>query len=471
MIRNLTPRPAEKGKIKIGGLGEERKKRDGTGTYMLPVKFDSFKIVTTQRDAAGRFIEDKELMERLMQAQGVQKLLAIPIRLLFDDPDLNFFTRYAAYSGKSIWCSGDGVEAQRVEKDGKFSPIECPCEHLESGYAGQPKCKPWGNMRCLVEGVDRVGGIWSFKTTSWNSVNAILSSMALIRTITGGPLAGIPLMMVLSPKTVSTPDGKTMVAYIVSLEYRGPEEKLAELGYEIAKRRIEHRIRMDTVEVEARKLLVAPHEETLEDQEATAAEFYPDPAEVEEGKKPASPKPAGSKKKTAATQSPAQDPEHEAAAGTQGQDPGNGGGPEPLEATVKENLTVQPAITLPALMELAKKPDGMVDLPIGLVTTKGVPIGQWLDWGPNLGGDMQVVLELVDNLREVAQGLTVAVIQKAFNEAGIILKVVTAADAQQEGKERIEDPLPAFTPPQGGRSTAAAPRGNGGHGEQRKSLF
>jgi len=120
-------------------------------------------------------------------------------------------------------------------------------------------------------------------------------------------------------------------------------------------------------------------------------------------------------------------------------------------------------------MELAKKPDGIVDLPIVPVTTKGVPIGQWLDWGPDLGGDMSITLKLVDNLAEVAQGLTVAVIQKAFNEAGIVLKIATAEESRQEAKERIE--TPPMTPPQGGRSTAAAPRGNGGQGEQRKSLF
>ena len=294
MIKNLTPQLAERGKIKIGGLGDERKKKDGSGTYMLPVKYDSFKITTMQRDAAGRLLEDKELMSRIMEKQGVQKLLEIPVKLLYDDLELNCQTRYSAYSGTRCFCSGDGEWAQRfgegmvqkwagdvLQEERKAGPNEygtrpCPCERLESAFTGPgPKCKPLSTLQVLLEGVDRVGGVWKFRSTSWNTLQGILSSLALIKTITGGPLAGIPLVMVLSPKTVSTPDGKTMVAYIVSIEYRGPEEKLAELGYEIAKRRIEHRIRMDTVEVAARKLLVAPHEEPVQEQEDTAAEFFP----------------------------------------------------------------------------------------------------------------------------------------------------------------------------------------------------
>jgi hypothetical protein len=258
------------------------------------------------------------------------------------------------------------------------------------------------------------------------------------------------LTLVLSPKTVQTPDGKSMVAFIVSIEYRGSEQQLAEIGYEIALRRIERRVKMDTVEVEARKLLLLPHLETAPEQADTAREFYPDP----EAAGSASPEPRGGKKKPPATQSPAPAPDPSATAGTQSPGPVNGG----------EQGANSPAmaITLPALMELAKEPDGAVDLPIGLVTPKGVRIGQWLDWGPNLGGEMQVVLELVDNLAEVAQGLTVGVIEKAFNEAGIILKVTTAVEVQ-EGKERLADPVVA--------QVAHVPKGNGGQGEKRKSLF
>jgi hypothetical protein len=131
----------------------------------------------------------------------------------------------------------------------------------------------------LIEGVDRIGGVWKFRTTSWNTVNAILSSLALIKTITGGPLAGIPLHLVLSPKTVTVPTtGQNIVVYVVSLEFRGTEQELAELGYQIARRRMEHRIKMEQVEADARARLVAPHQEPQEEQAETAQEFYPEGA-------------------------------------------------------------------------------------------------------------------------------------------------------------------------------------------------
>ena len=173
-----------------------------------------------------------------------------------------------------------------------------------------------------MQGVDRVGGVWKFRTTSWNTVNAILSSLALIKTITGGPLAGIPLYMVLSPKTVTIPTtGQSTVVYVVSLEYRGPEEQLAQIGYEIAKRRIEHQIRMGTVETQARRLLVAPHEETIQDQQETAEEFYPEGVVVET----ASSGPVQDKKRAPTALSTASVQDHSAAAGTRSQDPGNRG--------------------------------------------------------------------------------------------------------------------------------------------------
>ena len=276
-VKGLTPQLAERGKIKIGEKGEMKTSQGGK-QFAQPRKLDHFLITTLQRDAAGRLLPDAALMARLKPEGG--KITEIPVRLLYDDVDLNFMTRYACYKGNRCWCSGDGETAQRLTgQNGTYQEVSCPCERQDPFYAGQDRCKILGTLQVLIEGTDRIGGVWKFRTTSWNTVNAILSSLALIKTITGGPLAGIPLHLVLSPKTVTVPTtGQNMVVYVVSLEYRGPEQELAELGYTIARKRMEHRVKMEQIEAEARRLLLPPHAEPPEEQAETGAEFYPEEA-------------------------------------------------------------------------------------------------------------------------------------------------------------------------------------------------
>jgi hypothetical protein len=276
-VKGLIPQLAERGRIKIGMKGEEKTSSQGK-KFMLPVKLDYFMLTTMQRDAVGRLLPDNAIMARFQPDGG--KITEIPVRLLYDDIDLNFQTRFACYRGNRCWCSGDGEVAQRLAgENGKYQEVTCPCERQDPFYTGQDRCKILGTLKCLIEGVDRIGGVWSFRTTSWNTVNAILSSLALIKTITGGPLAGIPLWMVLSPKTVTVPtNGQNMVVFVVSLEYRGPEQELAELGYNIARRRIEHRVKLEQIEDDARRLLLPPHAEPIEEQAETGAEFFPDVA-------------------------------------------------------------------------------------------------------------------------------------------------------------------------------------------------
>ncbi|MBU4356926.1 MAG: hypothetical protein KJ822_16545, partial [Proteobacteria bacterium] len=180
MIKNFIPRLAERGRVKIGEKGEMKTSQGGK-QFSQPKKLDHMVVTTMQRDAAGRLLPDTPLMAQLNPGGG--KITEIPVRLLYDDPDLNFFTRYACYRGTRCWCSGDGEAAQRLTaENGNYQPVPCPCERQDPMYQGQDKCKTLGTLQVLIEGVDRVGGVWSFRTTSWNSVNAILSSMALIKT-------------------------------------------------------------------------------------------------------------------------------------------------------------------------------------------------------------------------------------------------------------------------------------------------
>jgi hypothetical protein len=108
-----------------------------------------------------------------------------------------------------------------------------------------------------------------------------MSSLKLIQAITGGVLAGIPLKLVLSPKTVTVPGtGQNMVVYVVSMEFPGTEQELAKIGYDIAKRRAEHKAKMDQIEAEARKAL--EHlEETPEEMREVQEEFYPEGVTIE----------------------------------------------------------------------------------------------------------------------------------------------------------------------------------------------
>ncbi len=307
-IEGFLPQLAEWGRIKIGGLGDERpKKNKPNETYRDPLKFDYIVITTMQRNEAGRLMADRNLMEILAKEggptipggpyKGLPLIDEIPIRLLYDDIDLNFMTRYAFYQGSRCWCSGNGKTAQRLdEKDGNYKEVQCPCERKEPLYTPPGgKCLIMGTLQALIEGTNRIGGVWKFRTRGWNSVNAILSSMIFMKTITGGPLAGILLHMVGYTKTATVPGtGKNVPIYVVSLEYRGTckkhleigdgkslevpysgREELAELGYEISRKRIESGNMMKQIEDDARRTQVLPQAESAEEQAQTAAEFSP----------------------------------------------------------------------------------------------------------------------------------------------------------------------------------------------------
>ncbi len=412
-VKGLTPQLAERGKLKIGEKGEMKTSQGGK-QFAQPRKLDHFLITTLQRDAAGRLLPDAALMARLKPEGG--KITEVPVRLLFDDIDLNFQTRYACYRGNRCWCSGDGEAGQRFTgENGRYQEVVCPCERQDPFYTGQDRCKILGTLQVLIEGTDRIGGVWKFRTTSWNTVNAILSSLALVKTITGGPLAGIPRHLVLSPKTVTVPtNGQNMVVFVVSLEYRGPEQELAELGYNIARRRLEQQVRMEQVEAEARRMLLPPHAEPPEEQAETGAEFYPEGAAD-----PATNEGAGATKNVA---------------------PADGEGSSLEENRPHPDLNgnqvtmESPGITFPDLMQMVHQKGVNLITPLAIRSHKsanvlGVVEKAYLDAG-------KPVLEIAfpANLKEVSDGLTQEMVVKSFGEAGIEVRAVEPAQGRQDIK-------------------------------------
>jgi hypothetical protein len=137
------------------------KTSQGGKQFAQPKKLDHVVITTMQRDAAGRLMPDTALMARLKPEGG--KITEIPVRLLYDDIELNFPTRYASYVGNRCACSGDGVVAQRLLGNGKYQEVPCPCDRNAPTYTGNDRCKIMGTLQVLIEGTDRIGGVWKFR--------------------------------------------------------------------------------------------------------------------------------------------------------------------------------------------------------------------------------------------------------------------------------------------------------------------
>lgn len=274
MIKTLTPGLVERGKIKIGKKGELKTSGQGK-QFQQPTRLDHFLITKLARDRTNNFVVDEEIHKKI----GSDEPKELVVRLLYDDVELNFPTRFVSYNGRKLARTCDGVLCEQRQGDGSFVERECLCRGLDP--FDDRHCKPSGVLSVLLDAADVVGGVWKFRTTSYNSVQSLLSSMMLIKSVTGGPLAGIPLMLCVSPKTVANPkDGGQQTVHIVSLEYRGTEANLRELGYQRALEREKHRQQIDQIEQQARLMLAAP--DALQDED-TVDEFHPREAARAEG--------------------------------------------------------------------------------------------------------------------------------------------------------------------------------------------
>jgi hypothetical protein len=262
IIKGFQPSLKEIGKIKIGNKGEERPKAGG-GTFRLPVKFDHFEIVSLMRDEKGDFIKDPVMKEL---GEAPKELDCI---LLFNDPTLNFITRYNQYQGGKCLCQGDGATAKQIDgAQVECNPDTCP-------QFTQKKCKPNGILSVILTKSPRLGGVYKFRTTSFNSIRSILSSMFFLSNLTGGVLAMIPLKLTVSPMQVQPKDSmKPQTIYVVNIEFAGTASELLQKTFEVQKYQSAMRENIIKLESTARAVLTAP--ESKEEIKEIEAEWYPE---------------------------------------------------------------------------------------------------------------------------------------------------------------------------------------------------
>ena len=283
MIKNLPRQLNEAGKIKIGKKGNmitSANKKE----FRPPKKLDHFQLVTTEKDVNGDYIVDIALQNKIKESGNgiVNKegcLVGLPIRLLYNDTELNFPHRYVSYVSGKMSCHGDGEKSwKRV--DNFQQEHKCPCDRVAQEYQGQDKCKPTGTLTCIIDEAGLFGQAHKFRTTSMNTIKGILGGIELIKTATNGKIAGLPLMLTMNAKQTTTPQGIATTVYIVSICYRGSMNDLRSEVLQLMSTEKQYLLSMETIEADAKQNGVV---EIVNDEEERefVEEFFPDAVTVE----------------------------------------------------------------------------------------------------------------------------------------------------------------------------------------------
>lgn len=202
MLKGLAITPPMLGRISIGKVVEKNGKR-------LPEKNDQFTITSQVQNRDGWLLHP--LNEELRNGQD-GKLRSIPVRLLFNEPDLNFRADYSLFNrttGRPL-CVGNGETCKRQCEDG-IKTLPCPSPDGCSLAQGNA-CKPYGRLNVVI-GEDDPLGSFVFRTTGFNSIRALAARLQYFRAISGNRLACLPLELRLRGKSTRQSHG-TPIFYV-----------------------------------------------------------------------------------------------------------------------------------------------------------------------------------------------------------------------------------------------------------------
>ncbi|KAF3462103.1 phage capsid protein [Ralstonia pseudosolanacearum] len=286
MLRGLALTPPIIGRISIGRVVERNGKR-------LPEKDDQFTL-TTQVQQRGEWVLHP-LNESLRKATP-GKLRSIPVRLLFNDPDLNLRAEYTLFdreTGRPV-CVGNGERCKRVEEGG-IAVLPCPSPE-GCQFGGPGGCKPYGRLNVSVGDTDDELGSFVLRTTSFNSIRTLAARLRYFNAVSGNLLACLSLRMVLRGK--STAQSCRAAIYYVDLAVREGatlEATIAE-ARELDARRKAAGFDQAALDAAAKVGFAnGAFEDSPEEAAAVAEEFFPEPTtsstDASNTDTPAEPKP------------------------------------------------------------------------------------------------------------------------------------------------------------------------------------
>lgn len=149
------------------------------------------------------------------------KLRSIPVRVLFNDPDLNLRANYTLFDRTTARpiCVGDGQMCKRMTAKG-IESIQCQGPDL-CALAIDGGCKPFGRFHVRIDHPEcQADALSTFvlRTTGINSMRTLLTRMQYLQAVSGGLLAYLPLEIRLRAK--STAMSRRTPIYYVDLGIR-----------------------------------------------------------------------------------------------------------------------------------------------------------------------------------------------------------------------------------------------------------
>jgi len=275
MLKGLALTPPVIGRIAIGKVVRKDGKR-------LPEKDDEFTITSQVQNKDGWI--PHPIDETLRGTQGA-KLRSIPVRLLFNDPDLNLRAHYTLFertTGRPL-CVGDGETCRRATSAG-MQTLSCPSP--EACEIGNGNCKPFGRLNVRIGEDDELGS-FIFRTTGFNSIRTLAARLRYLHAATGGLLSTMPLELRLRGK--STTQSHRAPIYYVDLTVRTGTS----MGEAISTARADDEARkalgfdqgaLDAAAIAG--LAVGEFEESEEEGAVTVEEFFPADAATGTPRKP-----------------------------------------------------------------------------------------------------------------------------------------------------------------------------------------
>ncbi|NWK75539.1 hydrolase or metal-binding protein [Acinetobacter sp. SwsAc6] len=209
MIKGLAITPPILGRISIGRMVEKNGKR-------LPEKDDQFTITSQIQSKDSGWVKHP-LDEQLRAKAQNQKLRTIPVRMIFNDPELNLRAEYSLFdrqTGRPV-CVGNGETCQRLTSQG-VAQHPCPSPDLCSMAQGG-NCKPYGRLHVNLDESDELG-TFIFRTTGFNSIRTLAARLSYYHAASNGLLSCLPLQLTLRGK--STTQSYRQPVYYVDLTLR-----------------------------------------------------------------------------------------------------------------------------------------------------------------------------------------------------------------------------------------------------------